>query len=147
MTDALRIAIRKFDPFAAAIERQWADFQATTGCRLRLEAESLDLNPLVDTLFTGGGLNDGAWDIAFIVTDWLADAVAAGALLDLAPLMAANLVPDYPAGWAPSLTAAQRFGDAIYGLPYHDGPECLVYRTDLFADPAERAAFHSRYGY
>ncbi|HEU5430245.1 MAG TPA: hypothetical protein VFU81_01205, partial [Thermomicrobiales bacterium] len=71
MTDSLRIAIRKFDPFADAITRQWADFQGATGCPLRLEATSLDLNPLVDTLFTRGGLSDGTWDVAFIVTDWL----------------------------------------------------------------------------
>jgi multiple sugar transport system substrate-binding protein len=147
MGDTLRIAIRKFEPFAAAIERQWAEFQAASGCSLRLEAESLDLNPLVDALFTRGGLKDGTWDVAFIVTDWLADAVADGALLDLAPSMRANPIPDYPAGWAPSLTEAQRVGEAIYGVPYHDGPECLVYRTDLFADPAERAAFQARYGY
>jgi multiple sugar transport system substrate-binding protein len=41
----------------------------------------------------------------------------------------------------------QQFGDATFGLPYHDGPECLIYRTDLFADPAERAAFEERFGY
>ncbi len=55
-------------------------------------------------------------------------------------------VPDYPGGWAPALTRFQTFGDAVYGLPYHDGPECLIYRTDLFGDPAEQAAFVARHG-
>jgi multiple sugar transport system substrate-binding protein len=142
-----RVAIRRFPPFEAAIQRQWADFQAATGCPLRLEYESLDLNPLVDSLFARNGLRDGTWDIAFIVTDWLAEAASDGAVLDLAPFMRADPIPDYPKGWAPSLTAMQQFGAAIYGLPYHDGPECLVYRADLFSDPREQAAFAGRFGY
>ena len=146
MSDALRVAIRKFGPFESAIAKQYADFQAATGCSLRLEPVALDLNPLFETLFARGGLKDGTWDIAFIVTDWIAEAVAEGALLDLAPRMREQPVPDYPTGWAPSLTRFQSFGDAVYGLPYHDGPECLVYRRDLFADPAEQAAFAKQHG-
>jgi multiple sugar transport system substrate-binding protein len=153
MTDAtaraetFRVAIRRFGPFETAIAKQWADFQAVTGCSLRLDWESLDLNPLVDSLFTREGLKDGTWDLAFIVTDWLADAVHNQALRDLSPDMRANPVPDYPEGWVPVLTGMQQFGSAVYGLPYHDGPECLIYRTDLFADPVEQAAFAARYGY
>lgn len=146
MSDALRVAIRKFDPFESAIVKQYADFQRASGCPLQLEPVALDLNPLFETLFTRGGLKDGTWDIAFIVTDWIAEAVTAGALLDLTPWMRAQPVPDYPTGWAPSLTRFQSFGDAVYGLPYHDGPECLVYRRDLFADPAEQAAFAGQHG-
>ena len=37
----------------------------------------------------------------------------------------------------------QQVGDAIYGIPYHDGPECLIYRSDWFADPAEQPALRS----
>ncbi len=146
MSDTLRVAIRKFEPFERAIARQFADFQRVSGCPLTLEARALDLNPLVDSLFTRGGLKDGSWDLAFIVTDWFADAVADGCLLDLAPLMTAEPVPGYPDDWAPTLTRTQQFGPAIYGLPYHDGPECLIYRADLFDDPAEREAFARQHG-
>lgn len=142
-----RVAIRRFPPFADAIAQQWAAFEAEQHTGLQLEAESLDLNPLVESLFTQGGLKNGDWDIAFVVTDWLADAVGDGALRDLAPDMARLPVPGYPEGWAAALTQVQQFGDALYGLPYHDGPECLVYRADLFADPAEQAEFARRYGY
>jgi multiple sugar transport system substrate-binding protein len=146
VSDTLRVAIRKFGPFESAIPTQYADFQVATGCSLRLEPVALDLNPLFETLFTRGGLKDGTWDIAFVVTDWMAEAVAEGALLDLTPRMREQPVPDYPTGWAPSLTRFQSFGEAIYGLPYHDGPECLVYRRDLFADPAVQAAFAEQHG-
>lgn len=145
--DAFRVAIRRFDPFESAIRKQWADFRRATGCPLELECESLDLNPLVDSLFARNGLRDGTWDLAFVVTDWLADAVANGQLVDLAPMLAEDPPPGFPAGWADTLLGMQRFGDAIFGLPYHDGPECLVYRRDLFEDPAEQRAFRERFGY
>jgi multiple sugar transport system substrate-binding protein len=142
-----RVAVRRFPPFAEAIAQQWAAFEAEHQTGLQLDAQSFDLNPLVDTLFTKHGLRDGKWDIAFVVTDWMADAVAEGALRNIAPDMARQPVPGYPDGWAPALLEVQQFGDAVYGLPYHDGPECLIYRTDLFADPLEQDNFERRYGY
>lgn len=145
MKDTLRIAVRKFGPFETAITKQYTSFQAATGCSLALDYEALDLNPLVDTLFTHEGLKNGTWDIAFVVTDWIAEAVASGAVLDLAPLMRQTPIQDYPDGWTPALTRFQQFGDAIYGVPYHDGPECFIYRRDLFDDPAEQHAYAVRY--
>ena len=147
MGDTFRVAVRKFTPFEVAIRQQWDDFRAESGTTLALEAVPLDLNPLAETLFAEGGLRDGTWDVAFVVTDWLAEAVAAGALADLGPMLRSDPLIDYPDGWSPSLTGMQRFGDGVVGLPYHDGPECLVYRTDRFADPAEQRAFRARFGY
>jgi multiple sugar transport system substrate-binding protein len=147
MSDTLRVAIRKFGPFESAIQKQFASFQAASGSSLRMEYESLDLTPLYDTLFERAGLANGTWDIAFVVTDWVAEAVERGALADLTPLSRAAPLPDYPQGWTPSLTRFQQFGAATYGIPYHDGPECFIYRRDLFAEAAEQAAFAARYGY
>lgn len=146
MSETLRIAIRKFDGFERSIQRQWADFVASSGCALDLEYESLDLNPLVDALFTRQGLKNGDFDVAFVVTDWIADAVASGALLDLAPLMSERPVDGYPDAWSPALTRFQAIDGAVYGLPYHDGPECLIYRKDLFDDPAHQREFRASRG-
>jgi multiple sugar transport system substrate-binding protein len=147
MAEKLRVAIRKFRGFEIAIERQFASWTEASGSALELEYVSLDLNPLVESLFADRGLKRGEFDVAFICTDWLADASAEGALLDLAPLMAADPVPGYPDAWAPSLLRQQTFGDSIYGLPYHDGPECLIYRKDLFDDPSHQAQFQAEHGY
>jgi multiple sugar transport system substrate-binding protein len=142
----LKIAIRKFGPFAAAIEKQFADFTATQGIDCALHAESLDLDPLTTTMFDQGGLRNGDWDIGFMVTDWLPMASIGGHVLDIAPLFAADPVPDYATAWSPSLTGMQRVGERLYGLPYHDGPQCLIYRRDLLTDPAHAQAFERRYG-
>ena len=130
--DSFRIAIRKFGPFESAIQERWESFCRDTGCTLRLEASAFDLAELHETLFAKKGLKQGAWDVAFVVTDWLAEANSTNALADLAPGLHASSL-GYPSAWPDSLLRHQRFGAAVLGLPYHDGPECLVYRTDLLA--------------
>ena len=34
----------------------------------------------------------------------------------------------------------------MYGLPYHTGHKCLIYRKDLIDDPAEQADYEKRFG-
>jgi len=131
----LRIAVRRFDPFARAIAAQFADFVRTAGIDAMLDAVEMDLNPLHETLIVERGLASGDWDIAFLNTDWLAEAVDAGLLENLEPHLARAPIADFPDAWSPSLTGLQRFGGGFWGMPYHDGPECLIYRTDLIATP------------
>lgn len=131
MGERLRIAIRRFDPFERAIARQFADFVAVRGIEAELEAVPMDLNPLHASLFAERGLADGSFDIAFLNTDWLAEAQAGGLIEDLEPWLARAPIPDFPDAWSPSLTGLQRFAGGFWGMPYHDGPECLIYRRDL----------------
>lgn len=127
----LRIAVRRFGPFESAIAKQFADF----GADAALEAVPMDLNPLHEAVIGNRGLASGEWDIAFLNTDWLAEAVAGDLLEDLTPHMARAPIPDWPDAWSPSLTGLQRFGGGLWAMPYHDGPECLIYRKDLIAEP------------
>lgn len=131
--ESFRIAIRRFGPFEAAVRERWDSFRRATGCALHLEPVAFDLGELHDALLGRSGLKGGEWDVGFIVTDWLAEANAAGALADLAGRLECDPPDDYPRGWPESLLRHQRFGDSVLGVPYHDGPECLVYRTDLAA--------------
>ncbi len=128
----MRIAVRKFDPFERAIRRQWADFTRTAGLDATLEVEPLELNALHGRIIGHGGLADGSLDIAFLPTDWLAEAQAAGLIENLAPYHAAAPIEDFPAAWSASLLRLQSFAGGFWGQPYHDGPECLIYRRDLF---------------
>lgn len=131
----LRIAVRRFGPFESAIAAQFADFARSHGVEAELEAVPMDLNPLHESAIGERGLATGAWDIAFLNTDWLAEAVADDLLEDLTPRMARAPVADFPDAWSPSLTGLQRFDGGFWAMPYHDGPECLVYRKDLIAKP------------
>ncbi|WP_213981012.1 extracellular solute-binding protein [Sphingomonas sp. dw_22] len=131
MTRTLRIAVRKFGPFETAIAKQFADFVAATGTDAVIEAVAMDLNPLHQAAIGDRGLATGDWDVAFMATDWLAEAHADGLLEDLSPHLARAPIADFPDAWSPSLTTMQRFAGGFWGMPYHDGPECLVYRRDL----------------
>ncbi len=129
----LRIAVRKFDPFESAIRRQLADFARAAGLQVGIELEPLELNDLHRRLFEQRGLSDGSLDIAFLSTDWLAEAQAAGLIDDLTPHLARAPVDDFPQAWSPSLLGLQSFAGGFWGMPYHDGPACLIYRKDLLA--------------
>lgn len=127
----LRIAVRKFEPFEAAIRRQFADFIRTTGEALRVEIEPLELNELHARLFAEQALRDGSVDLAFLCTDWLAEAHSGGLVENLRPYQARAPIEEFPRAWSPSLVTLQDFAGGFWGMPYHDGPECLIYRKDL----------------
>jgi multiple sugar transport system substrate-binding protein len=140
----LRVAVRRFGPFESAIAAQFADFARSYGVEAELEAVPVELNPLHQSVIGQRGLATGAWDIAFLNTDWLAEAVADDLLEDLTPYMVRAPIADFPDAWSPSLTGLQRFDGGFWAMPYHDGPECLIYRRDLIAEPpATWEEFHA----
>ena len=144
--ETFRIAVRRFGPFESAIEKIWAAFEEETNSGLRLEFVPMDLHPLHEALFENGGLKNGDWDVTQINTDWLGEAHAAQALVDLRPWLEQRPPEEFPDGWTPSLLRVQAFGDVVFGLPFHDGPEVLIVRRDLFDNEAEQRAFRDRHG-
>ena len=141
-----RIAVRRFQPFESALEKQWESFERCHQTGLKLDAVALDLIPLHESLFVNRGLELGEWDAALISTDWLAEAADSNALLNLLPLLETGPPDGFPHAWSDSLLRLQRFDDRVLGMPYHDGPECLIYREDLFQEPAERDRFAQQFG-
>jgi multiple sugar transport system substrate-binding protein len=142
----LRIAVRKFPPFERAIKRQWITFEANEDTGFELEIIALDLDELTKALFDQNGLKNGRFDVAFINTDWVASACERGDLLDITEAIRKDPPRDYPHGWEDSMLRLQRVGNFVAGLPYHNGPECLIYRRDLFEDPYEQAKWLEAYG-
>ncbi|MEC3907851.1 extracellular solute-binding protein [Tamlana sp. 2201CG12-4] len=146
MSDKFRIAVRKFGPFETAIEKIWKSFCEETGCTKELEAVPMELHPLFDaTIGKEKGLVKGDWDVAHINTDWITEAHHKNALENLAPYIKSDAPDNFPEDWSDSLLSMQNFGDTILGFPFHDGPECLIYRKDLFNDPNEQKAFEVKY--
>lgn len=141
-----RIAVRKFGPFESAIQKQWRSFDEIANTGLVLEAEAFDLHPLSQTLFENGGLTNGDWDVAFVNTDWIAAIEESKAAVDLTPYLQSDPPAGYPDAWSDSLLRLQQSNGVVLGLPYHDGPECLIYRKDLFEHPKEGAAYQGRFG-
>ena len=136
-----RLAVRKFGPFESALAKQWETFERQHRTGLALDAVPMELHPLHHRLFAQRGLERGTWDAALVCTDWLAEAARSGALVDIAPYLEGSPPPGYPDAWSPSVLRFQQFGNRVLGLPFHDGPECLIYRKDLFEDPVEQSKF------
>ena len=141
-----RVAIRKFAPFESAIQKQWAHFEEAMHTGLELQTVALDLHPLYEALIGSEGLQNGDWDVAFLSTDWMRNIFASKLVVDLAPLIERNPPEGFPNGWTRSLLRLQEIEGKILGLPYHDGPECLIYRRDLFEDPSERRRYEDQFG-
>jgi multiple sugar transport system substrate-binding protein len=144
--NTIRIAVRQFGPFETALQKLWDSFCAETGCQLQAEMVPMDLEVLHKALLEDNGLQNGDWDIAHINTDWLFEAWTTGALENLQPYIDQNPPDDFLQGWSPSLLGRQQFDNGIAGLPFHDGPECLIYRKDLFEDEEEQQRFQQQHG-
>lgn len=144
--NTIRIAVRQFGPFETALQKLWDGFCAETGCQLQAEMVPMDLEALHKVLLEDNGLQNGDWDIAHINTDWLFEAWTTDALENLQPYINQNPPDDFPQGWSPSLLGMQQFNNGIAGLPFHDGPECFIYRKDLFEDSSEQLHFQQQHG-
>ncbi|RRN77899.1 extracellular solute-binding protein, partial [Pseudoxanthomonas sp. SGD-10] len=142
MGNKFRFAVRKFEPFERTMQKVWESYCAQSGCKLEAEFVPMDLPELHQSIITDGGLKNGDWDAAHIVTDWLLEAHQSGALEDISGRQS----EDFFSSWSNSLLNMQRFGDAVVGLPFHDGPECLIYRKDLFESKEEQRKFEAQYG-
>ncbi len=142
----LRLALREFIDFENALAAQVHAFRISHP-GVDIAIVPMDLVTLHRELFASGGLRSGKWDIASVVTDWLPDAIAAGVIEDLNPFMAADPIPEWPQAWPPSIVQPLDFNGHYYCMPWHDGPECLMYRRDLFESRQEQDAFRSAYGY
>ncbi|MDP5202521.1 extracellular solute-binding protein [Flavobacterium sp. DG2-3] len=145
--EKIRIAVRKFDPFESTLQKLWDAFCLQNNIKIEAEMIPMELHDLYETTITKKGLKEGKWDIAHLNTDWIFDAVHEKAVLDLYSFISQNPPENYPHGWHKSLLHLQKIDNGTYGLPFHDGPECLIYRKDLFENETEKENFKKQFGY
>lgn len=142
----LRFAVRKFAPFEQALADTWSRYQAMYPSDIQMEFVPMDLEELYAALFQKDGLQNGSWDIAHVNTDWITEAYEKGCIQPLDEYIKKQPPEGGIDAWAPSLTKLQQFEGHFYGLPFHDGPECLVLRKDLFNATTEKERFFEQHG-
>lgn len=142
-----RIAVRKFSPFESKLQKLWDAFCLKNNIQIDVEMVPMELHDLYEKTITKKGLKKGKWDIAHLNTDWIFDAANEKAVLDLTSFISQNPPQNYPDGWHKSLLHLQQINNGTYGLPFHDGPECLIFRKDLFENPTEKENFKKQFGY
>lgn len=140
----LRIALRNYADFENALTEEAHLFESQHP-GTKIELISVGIHDLYKSAITDGGLQHGHYDLALLVTDWLAEAHSAGALEDLNPWHQRIHIHHWPEGWPSSLVQPLIFDGHLSSLPWHDGPECLLYREDLFQDAAARSAFKAQF--
>ena len=145
--EKIRIAVRKFDPFETTLQKLWDAFCIKNNIQAEAEMIPLELHDLYEETITKKGLLNGKWDIAHLNTDWVFDAANENAILDLTSFINVNPPHNYPDGWHNSLLHLQQINNGTYGLPFHDGPECLIFRKDLFENSIEKENFKKQFGY
>jgi multiple sugar transport system substrate-binding protein len=134
---------RAFDGFSRALSRQLGAI-AGPGATFELP-EILELQ---ERVLIGEDAVSGRADLLMVVTDWLPALIEAGKILPLDGFFAELSPEGWPDAWHPALRELQQGPDGrTYGVPYHVGPQMLLYRADLYEDPAEQAGFADRFGY
>ena len=138
----LRLAYREFEGFERALSHQVANF-AEVRPDVEIELVPFDVPALYTEMVTDQGCHSGRWDLFLALSDWLPLLTRDKSLRPLNDQLSSNPPPDWPHGWSEGVLRLQRdragtvFGQ-VFGLPYHDGPEMLMYRKDLFERPTER---------
>ena len=140
MKEKFRVLIRKFEPFEKSVALFWEQFSRGTDTGLDLEMVSSDLPELHEAIMSE------EFDVAQVCTDWLAEAHDSGCLIALDSFIKVEPPKDFPSGWVEPLLELQCFDDGVYGLPFHDGPECFIFRKDLFGSEKEAVTFKAQTG-
>src|SRR5579863_2716536 len=111
----LRIAIRNYADFENALTEQARQFEAQHP-GTKIELTSIGIHELHRSAITEGGLRDGRFDLALLVTDWLAEAHAAVALEDLHHWQQLIPIHEWPGGWPRSLVQPLLFGNHLSAI-------------------------------
>lgn len=109
----LHIAVRESTDFERALAEEIALYRELHP-EVEFEAVPLDVERLHLELLGNGGLRSAKWDIGYIVTDWLAEAVEENALEELTPYVRQKSIPGWPHGWARSIL--EPLGHGPWGL-------------------------------
>lgn len=133
---SLRVAVRDQREFLAALRMQAARFSG------EVEVVSLSIEECEKVAI--GEVN--GFDLVLMSTDWVPAAVARGSLMCLDGFLVNDPPEDWPDGWHPAMHKLTGVGGAVYGLPYHDGPQVLHYRADIFESPVVRERFFEEIG-
>ena len=127
MTDApLRVRGRDFDGFRRAVAAHAAAWPGGT-----VEAH-WDGLPELQSAALGDTAPDA--DILLVPADWLPALAASGRVVPLTAALRVAPPDGWPDAWSPSFHEGVTWGDDVYGLPFHDGPQLLFTRPALLAE-------------
>jgi len=114
---------RDFDGFRRAVSTHSAAWPVGT-----VDATWLGL-PELEAAVLGPEPADA--DLLVVPADWLPALAASGRIQTLTAYASGNPPEGWPDAWSPSFHDGITWGDDVYGLPFHDGPQLLFSRPSL----------------
>ncbi len=121
------------------------EWERLTG--IRIEVVEIPVNELFTKTLAEHRAGTGAYDVIQVMPAWVPDLVNAGALEPLDGYIDQYGYRDELEDIAPAFRGQGNYDGATYALPDDGDVLLLYYRTDLFGDPDNQAAFQERYGY
>ena len=120
---------REFDGFRRAVSAHAAAWPAGGSGGVR--ATWLGLPELESAVL---GPEPPFGDLLVVPADWLPALAAVGRIRPLTSYLDQAPPEDWPDAWSPSFHEGITWGDDVYGLPFHDGPQLLFTRPSLLAE-------------
>lgn len=115
---------------------------------VKINVVEIPINELFTKTIAEHRAGTGAYDMLNVVPAWMPDMIEAGVLEPLDSYVDKYGYREELQDIAPTYRDNQMtYGDQIYGLPDDGDVFLLYYRTDLFGDEANQAAFQEAYGY
>lgn len=130
-TSRLRLWGREFDGFRRAVAAHAGAWDGGT-----VEATWLGL-PELQAGVLGPTSPDA--DLLVVPADWLPALAAGGRVRPLTAYVESDPPQGWPDAWSPSFHEGVTWGQDVYGLPFHDGPQLLFTRPSLLESDGLRA--------
>ncbi len=141
----LKLISREQETFENAFRSQVAAFNRVHP-HIEVECTFLPIHDHYEKMVANMGTESDEFDLFLCCTDWLPILMENESITSLDEMIESNPPIDWSEGWHKVMLGLQQHQGYIYGLPWHDGPQVFHYRTDLFGDPKEQAAYHEQYG-
>jgi len=146
MSTTLRLIARPYEGFENALEEQIESFTEDINEDVTIERDHRPLPEIHEELIQDRGFEDGTYDLFLCLSDWVPSVVDKGLVDPITRHVNEEPPEGWPEAWADTMRTLMTYDDETYGIPYHDGPECFHYRTDLFENEDEQEAFREEYG-
>lgn len=131
-----------------ALAKTATGYEAATGGKVKAETELPGFNEWYAKWLSSIQAQEYVWDIIVIDSQWLGMAVDADSAVDLTSLIGNKpFVDQIPPTMKPYYMGDPTDSGKIWSVPLEADAELMIYRKDLFEDPANMKAFKKKYGY
>lgn len=135
----ISVLVESGSPGESVAKSTAAEFEKETGYKVVVDA--IPYSGMHDKLSTEINAKSAVHDVATLDVLWLS--AFQNALLPLDDLATDDVKSDF----LPTLADGGTLNGSLYGFPMWINAKVLIYRTDLFNDPANKSAFKAKYGY